>query len=139
VVGDRLDTDIAGARRAGMVGLLVLTGLTTPAQLLRAPVEERPDHVSADLSGLLEPAAAVRRSGEDWCCGSSSASVVDGVLSGRWTGGDPQGAITGDLVDLLRAACAAAWEQGPDVLADLEVPTRLGAALEELGRRCTAR
>ena len=36
VVGDRLDTDIEGAVRAGMDSLLVLTGVSTPADVLRA-------------------------------------------------------------------------------------------------------
>ncbi len=53
VVGDRLDTDIEGAVRAGMDSLLVLTGVNGPADLLNAPAERRPTHVSADLSGLF--------------------------------------------------------------------------------------
>jgi len=53
VVGDRLDTDIAGAVNAGMDSLLVLTGVSTEAEALALPVEWRPTHVAADLSGLL--------------------------------------------------------------------------------------
>jgi len=52
VVGDRLDTDIEGARRAGMDSLLVLSGVTTAAELLAAPVQRRPTHVAADCSAL---------------------------------------------------------------------------------------
>jgi len=53
VVGDRLDTDIAGARRAGMDSLLVLTGVTDAELLRAAPADRRPTHVAADLSGLF--------------------------------------------------------------------------------------
>lgn len=55
VVGDRLDTDIAGARRFGCPSLLVLTGVTGVDDLVRAPRELRPDYVSMTLDGLLEP------------------------------------------------------------------------------------
>jgi len=60
VVGDRLDTDVEGAVRAGMDSLLVLTGVTTPADLLAAPAHRRPTHVAANLGGLSEPDDAVR-------------------------------------------------------------------------------
>ena len=60
VVGDRLDTDIEGAVRAGMDSLLVLTGVNGPADLLAAPAKRRPTHVSADLSGLFVADDAAR-------------------------------------------------------------------------------
>ncbi|MDP6793204.1 MAG: HAD-IIA family hydrolase [Anaerolineales bacterium] len=55
VVGDRLDTDILGARRAGIAGLLLLTGVTTSNVLARS--ELQPDMV---LPGLPELANAMR-------------------------------------------------------------------------------
>ena len=60
VVGDRLDTDIEGANRAGMDSLLVLTGVSTADDLASAPPERRPTYVAADLSALFEssPTAA---------------------------------------------------------------------------------
>src|SRR5690606_38614243 len=54
-IGDRLDTDILGARRAGMPSVLVLTGIDGPKQLLAAAADSRPDFVLADLRGLAEP------------------------------------------------------------------------------------
>jgi ribonucleotide monophosphatase NagD (HAD superfamily) len=53
VVGDRLDTDIAGAVNAGMDSLLVLTGVSTEADALALPADQRPTYIAADLSGLL--------------------------------------------------------------------------------------
>ncbi|GLZ34552.1 acid sugar phosphatase [Lentzea sp. NBRC 105346] len=52
VVGDRLDTDIAGAVNAGMDSLLVLTGVSTRAEADALPEEWRPTYVGADLSVL---------------------------------------------------------------------------------------
>jgi glycerol-1-phosphatase len=54
VVGDRLDTDIEGAVRAGMDSLLVLTGVSRPADLLAAPPSRRPTYVADDLAGLFD-------------------------------------------------------------------------------------
>ena len=51
-VGDRLDTDIAGAVAAGMDSLLVLTGVDDLESLLEAPEANRPTYVSVDLRAL---------------------------------------------------------------------------------------
>lgn len=56
VVGDRLDTDIAGAHRAGMESLLVLTGVADERALSLAPPDQRPTYVAPDLSGLWDVA-----------------------------------------------------------------------------------
>jgi HAD superfamily hydrolase (TIGR01450 family) len=53
VVGDRLDTDIEGAHRAGMDSLLVLTGVTVRADLREVPPDRRPTYVADDLSALF--------------------------------------------------------------------------------------
>ena len=47
VVGDRLDTDVALGQRAGMTTAIVLTGVTTRADLERSPIE--PDYVLDSL------------------------------------------------------------------------------------------
>ncbi|WP_183097955.1 HAD-IIA family hydrolase [Nocardioides pelophilus] len=54
--GDRLDTDIAGARAAGIDSLLVLSGITDLQALASAPTSLRPTFVAPDLGGLVAPA-----------------------------------------------------------------------------------
>jgi len=50
-VGDRLDTDVAGARLAGIDGALVLTGVTGRAEASAA--DPRPSHVADSLAALV--------------------------------------------------------------------------------------
>jgi hypothetical protein len=99
VIGDRLDTDIEGGRAAGMPTLLVLTGVSTPADLLAAPPAQRPDLVAADLAALADAPDRLRI-GEQ--AGWSVTGNGDGlVLSG-----------SGDAVAALRALCVAHWTDG---------------------------
>ena len=51
MVGDRLSTDVAMGQNLGMAGILVLSGVTTTADL--AADERRPDYVIANLAELL--------------------------------------------------------------------------------------
>jgi len=60
VVGDRLDTDIAGANSAGLPSLLVLSGVTTAAEALAAPPQLRPTFVAPDLSGIHADSDSLR-------------------------------------------------------------------------------
>lgn len=52
VIGDHLITDIAGAKRAGLDAILVLTGITSRADLERAPIQA--DVVLDSLADLPE-------------------------------------------------------------------------------------
>ncbi|UIZ93095.1 HAD-IIA family hydrolase [Corynebacterium sp. CNCTC7651] len=51
-VGDRLDTDIAGAVGAGIPALHVATGVSGPLALLEAPKSMRPTYVAEDMRAL---------------------------------------------------------------------------------------
>ncbi|SCG49293.1 HAD-IIA family hydrolase [Micromonospora halophytica] len=122
VVGDRLDTDIEGARRAGLDSLLVLTGVSDVPELLAAPESRRPAYVSEDLAGLFDPAAVVAVPGEPETAGWS-ATLVDGAveLSGA-----------GRPLDALAALCAAAWS-GDQVSKVRPTTPEAERALEALG------
>lgn len=63
VVGDRLDTDIAGANSAGLPSMLVLSGVSTAADLAAAPPEHRPTYVAPDISGLTADSDSLRVAG----------------------------------------------------------------------------
>lgn len=55
VIGDRLDTDIDGARAAGLPSLLVFTGVQGPRDLAQQPLAGWPDFVARDLRSLDGP------------------------------------------------------------------------------------
>jgi 4-nitrophenyl phosphatase len=54
MVGDRPDTDILCARRAGVASVLVLTGVTTREQAANVPLEQTPDHVVDTLDQFAD-------------------------------------------------------------------------------------
>jgi ribonucleotide monophosphatase NagD (HAD superfamily) len=51
IVGDNLDSDIAGGKRAGLRTILVLTGTSSQDDLQTAGIE--PDSVLRNLAGLV--------------------------------------------------------------------------------------
>lgn len=126
VVGDRLNTDLAGARAAGYPGLQVLTGVDGPAELLRARPEERPTFLGADLRALAQPHPAPAPSEDgSWTCRDAVARQRGETV--LLTRGETQVDLNegGELtMDELRAACAAAWAASDQAA----VPTVLGPA-----------
>ena len=101
VVGDRLDTDIAGARAAGLPALLVLTGVAGAADVLGADATARPTYLGMDLGALSEAHPSPRVEGAVAHCAEVTVTA-DGVVH-RDNG------ERGDPLDVLRAACALAW------------------------------
>lgn len=102
VIGDRLDTDLGGARAAGFPGLHVFTGVNGPRDAVLAAPGERPSYLGADLRTLHVPHPVPVRDEDGWYrCGASAARVVDGALELA-----PGGEAT---VDRVRVACAATW------------------------------
>jgi glycerol 3-phosphatase-2 len=109
---------VEGANAAGTDSLLVMTGVTTPAEFLAAPPRQRPTYVSADLNGLIASQPLVTADGDRFSCGGWTARVDDQKvqLDGR-----------GDAFDGLRLLAAATWasDDSPDV----------SGALKQLGLR----
>lgn len=53
VIGDRLDTDVAMAKAAGLDSALVLTGVSRREDAMNAPADRRPDYIVATLEDLV--------------------------------------------------------------------------------------
>nr|WP_150308740.1 HAD-IIA family hydrolase [Planctomonas psychrotolerans] len=119
-LGDRLDTDILGANRAGMASALVLTGIDQAKQVLAADASSRPTYILEDLRSLREqyPATSFTDDGATATVGRSVVSIrgdrVHVVQRGRST------------IDLIRAGCAVIWNSGRAIYG-LEVPESLYA------------
>ncbi|MGP3535169.1 HAD-IIA family hydrolase [Microbacterium sp. RD1] len=103
-LGDRLDTDIQGASRAGLRSALVLTGIDRPKHVLAAPPDSRPDFLLSDLRELSEPYPATVVSGARTSVGRATIEIDGPDLRVVSAGERP--------IDLVRAAAAAIWSSG---------------------------
>jgi hypothetical protein len=112
VVGDRLDTDIEGAVGVGADSMLVLTGVSRPADAVLAPPNQRPTYLAHDLSGLLEPHPPVTATDGEFRCGGWTARrrPVKATHDGHADRLEIAGG--GAAIDGLRALCAAVWSGG---------------------------
>ncbi|MGL5830393.1 MAG: HAD-IIA family hydrolase, partial [Angustibacter sp.] len=122
VVGDRLDTDIAGAHAAGLPAAFVLTGVHGVDDVLRAPATQRPDILGGSLTDLLIPCPTPRLTDDGW-----AGRVVPAV---RWRRRGPDwqlekpAAVNDDdqrqiALEAVRTACAVVWEQVDAIAAQL--------------------
>jgi len=107
-VGDRLDTDIAGAIAAGLPSLLVLSGVSSPLDLLAAPASARPSYLGRDLGAITMAHPSARVSDGVGRCGGFEASF-DGARAVVRVSGDGQPGQ--DDLDGLRALAVLAWCQ----------------------------
>ncbi|WP_172193393.1 HAD-IIA family hydrolase [Actinomyces faecalis] len=114
-VGDRLDTDLVGARAAGIAGMHVLTGVSTARDVVLAPAEQRPTYLHTDLRGLLEPHPAPQAQHDGWWRVRDWTARVDqgtAFLHGPQGGLELRAAETTSLpLDAYRALACAVWEQ----------------------------
>lgn len=121
VVGDRLDTDLAGARGAGYPGLHVLTGVSRARAAVLASPGERPSFLGADLRALHVVHRAPQQRDGGWFVlepagaePGGAARVTGGrleVADGAGSAGALDAAGAPELaLDLVRCLCAAAWD-----------------------------
>lgn len=104
VVGDRLDTDIAGAIAARLPSLMVLCGVNSAEDMIWAVPEERPDYLAEDLRGLTADADTLRVGPHPgW-----QADIDGSEVTVCATGADP-----GDDLSVVRATAAVVWSADP--------------------------
>ena len=119
MIGDRLDSDIAGANAVGIASLWVATGVHDAHDLARAPKDERPTYVAEGLTALLEKQPGVMVEGGKHTCRGWTAEVVNGSAAVKGEG---------EPYDGLRAILSAVWTA-------VDEPANLTAKSISRGRR----
>jgi len=106
VVGDRLDTDIAGANAAGLPSLMVLTGVNSARDAVYAVPGQRPTYIAHDLRSLHHDAGELEVVPQSvWRVDAS-----DGTLTVSATGDDN----AGDGLSVVRSVARAVWDADLD-------------------------
>ena len=117
-IGDRLDTDILGANRAGIDSALVLTGVDRPKHVLAAPAGSQPTYIISDLRQLSEPYPVTKVKDGVTIVGDAKVRIdgADVVIVDPGT----------EQINLLRAGAAAIWATGRQIFG-FRVPEQLYA------------
>ena len=100
-IGDRIDTDITGANRAGIASALVMTGVSTRKELLGTKAEGRPTYILANLADLHGQYQSAVKTKRGFSCGKAEVELLGNRVV--VTHGDPKS------LDALKAACATIW------------------------------
>lgn len=100
-IGDRIDTDITGANKAGIDSVLVLTGVSTRKEVLGIKPEGRPTYIIASMAELLTPYDLPRQTKRGFACRSAEVELLGNKVV--VTQGDPKS------MSALRAACAVIY------------------------------
>jgi GNAT superfamily N-acetyltransferase len=128
MVGDRADTDLDGAHRLGWSTALVLSGVTRLADL--PDLTAAPDHLLADVGGLLDPPGPVVRPAATAERGAAAELLgASGAGEGRWLVAVDAGQVVGAAA--LRPAGTLGMLDGPvvqEAWRDRLVGTRLVVA-----------
>ena len=100
-VGDRIDTDISGANRAGIDSVVVMTGVATRKELLGLKPENRPKFIIGDMGELTKPYQEPKATKHGYKCGKAQVELLGNKV--RIIDGDPKS------LDVLKAACAVIY------------------------------
>ena len=100
-VGDRIDTDITGANRAGIASALVLTGVSSRKEVLGVGPEGRPRYIIGSMLELLRPYEEPKKTLNGFKLGKALVELLGNkVVVSK---GDPKS------LDALKAACAVIY------------------------------
>jgi HAD superfamily hydrolase (TIGR01450 family) len=106
VIGDRLDTDIAGANAAELPSIFVLTGVSTAADAIFAPAEQRPTYIANDMRALLDSPDRLRVAPQPaWHVAGESAEII---VTASHNGAH------GDGLSVIRAVADAVWNEADE-------------------------
>ena len=103
-VGDRIDTDILGANRAGIDSALVLTGVSDAKELLSSPKDSHPTFILGDLRELFTAYQEPKATKYGYKLRDAEVELLERKV--RVIHGDPKS------LDVLRCACAVIWNSG---------------------------
>jgi HAD superfamily hydrolase (TIGR01450 family) len=135
-VGDRIDTDVAGAGNVDIDSMLVLTGAHGPVQLFSAVGVERPTHLGWSAADLLLPERRAV-SGNDRIAVGSIEAYLETSVDGERLAISRDPADRAELLDAIWAAARLSWQ-----CADAGMPVeglRLAARLTEQCRAAVDR
>ena len=100
-VGDRIDTDITGANRAGMASALVLTGVSTRKEVLGVAEAGRPRYIIGSMLDLLRAYEEPKKTLNGFKCGKALVELLGNrVVVSK---GDPKS------IEALKSACAVIY------------------------------
>lgn len=95
-IGDRIDTDITGANRAGIDSALAMTGVSTRREVIGVKAEGRPKYILANLGELNQKYQEPKQTKRGYKCGKTTVELLGNKV--RVVDGDPKS------IDALRAA-----------------------------------
>jgi ribonucleotide monophosphatase NagD (HAD superfamily) len=114
VVGDRLNTDIAGANAAGLPSLMVLSGVNSARDAVHAVPEQRATYIGYDLRSLHQDADVLAVAPQPaWHVETGDMSVTVSVEPDHEAA---DGSATDDL-SIVRAVANAVWASNCDAYA----------------------
>ena len=106
-IGDRLDTDVLGANRAGIGSALVTTGVTTRKELLAAKDDSRPTYILGTLKELLTGYQQPTKTKRGYKLGSAEVELLGQKVLVSF--GDPKS------LEALKCACFTIWDSGQPI------------------------
>jgi glycerol-1-phosphatase len=106
-IGDRLDTDVLGANRAGIGSAMVMTGVTSRKELLAAKPDSRPAYILETLKDLLSNYQAPVKTKRGYKLVNVEVELLGQKVLVSF--GDPKS------FEALKCACLTIWDSGQPI------------------------